>query len=161
MRNKLICGLFISSLLGLNQYNHTMNFLGLSNCSVKLSQRFAKRLLSIDTVCCMASDNEFFLVTPRNTEAHIKMAEVHPSVCRYEASQELLIWHHKNWQWWVLTPFFRPFIIWFRSDGFYDYLTLRPTCICVHSSMSTDRCVGIYLIKIRFITFRCNPYVKM
>jgi len=38
----------------------------MSNCRVKLSQRFAKRLLSINTVCCMTSDNEFFLVTPRN-----------------------------------------------------------------------------------------------
>jgi len=48
------------------QYNHTLNFLGMSNYRVKLSQRFAKRLLSINTVCCMASGNEFFLVTPRN-----------------------------------------------------------------------------------------------
>jgi len=37
----------------------------MSNYRVKLSQRFAKRLLSINT-CCTASDNEFFLVIPRN-----------------------------------------------------------------------------------------------
>jgi hypothetical protein len=156
------------SLLEINQWNFMLHSTTTFLRYVELQSKIISEICQATPFhkCCVLYGKWQWILSGHSQkpcEAHIKIAGGKPSVCRSEASQELLIWDFKNWQWWVVTPFVRPFIIFvFRLDGFNDYFTWRPICICVHSYTSTYRqmCWSI-CNKNKVIHILCNSYFKI